>query len=158
MSFWNGHRWEAQSPPAAADTPRGNRAKRIGAAALEGALITALVFGLIAGTAFAKGGRPSGGGGGHGHGGGGSGTATVAVNPNPAAAYSQFSITGCGYVPNAGVQFNLYTTTATSVWGDTADSSGCLHATGWANSAGSSKLDVLQSSTTLVASMTFMVQ
>jgi hypothetical protein len=67
MSFWNGHRWEAQSPPAAADTPREGRVKRLGAAALEGALITALVFGLIAGTAFAgKGGRggsgPTGGG------------------------------------------------------------------------------------------------
>jgi hypothetical protein len=158
MSLWNGHRWEAQSPPAAADTPRESRAKRFGAAALEGALITALVFGLIAGTTFAAKGSRGGGGGGHGHGGGGGGSATVAINPNPAAAYSEFSITGCGYVPNAGVQFNLYTTTATSVWGDTADSSGCLHATGWANSAGSSRLDVLQSSLTLVASTTFMVQ
>src|SRR5690349_20796851 len=53
MSFWNGHRWEAQSPPAADGTTRESRVKRIGAAALEGALITALMFGLIAGTTFA---------------------------------------------------------------------------------------------------------
>jgi hypothetical protein len=162
MSFWNGHRWEASTPPTAevkSATP--SRAKRVGGAVLEAALITALTFGLIAGTAFAaKGGRTGGGGGGGGHHGGGGSTltATVVVNPNPAAAFSQFSITGCGYVPSAGVQLNLYTTTATSVWGATADAGGCLAATGWANSAGSARLDVLQSSTTLVASTTFMVQ
>jgi hypothetical protein len=156
---WNGNEWEGVDTPPAAGTPAKpeSRVKRIAAAALEASLITALTFGLIAGSAFAaKGGRTGGGG----HHGGGSGTlsATVAVNPNPAAAFSQFSITGCGYVPSAGVQFNLYTSTATSVWGATADANGCLAATGWANSVGSAKLDVLQSSTTLVASTTFTVQ
>jgi hypothetical protein len=77
MSFWNGHRWEAQSPPTAADTPRESRAKRFGAAALEGALITALVFGLIAGTAFAA----KGGGGRHGGGGNNTGGGTITLAP-----------------------------------------------------------------------------
>jgi hypothetical protein len=67
MSFWNGHRWEAQSPPAAdvkSATP--SRARRMGGAALEAALITALTFGLIAGSAFAaRGGGKTGAGGGH---------------------------------------------------------------------------------------------
>jgi hypothetical protein len=158
---WNGNKWEGVDTRPAAVTPAkpDSRAKRIAAAALEASLITALTFGLIAGSAFAAKGSHGGTGGGGRHG-GGSGTlsATVAVNPNPAAAFSQFSITGCGYVPSAGVQFNLYTSTATSVWGATADASGCLAATGWANSVGSAKLDVLQSSTTLVASTTFTVQ
>ena len=159
MSFWNGREWVGESPPTA-DVRREGRAKHVAKALLEASLITALTFGLIAGTAFAGkgGGRTGGGGGGGGHHGGGTLSATVAVNPNPAVAFSQFSITGCGYLPNRGVQFNLYTSTATSVWGATADASGCLAATGWANSVGSAKLDVLQSSTTLVASTTFMVQ
>jgi hypothetical protein len=77
MSFWNGHRWEAGGPPTAdAKTPSESRVKRFGGAALEGALITALVFGLIAGTAFA--GR-GGGGGGSKHGGGGSGGGSLSL-------------------------------------------------------------------------------
>ncbi len=83
MSFWNGHRWEAQSPPTAdikSATP--SRAKRVGVAVLEAALVTALTFGLIAGSAFAgRGGGGAGGGGGkHGSGGnttGGTGSLTL---------------------------------------------------------------------------------
>ena len=84
MSFWNGRRWEAAGPPTADAKPaKESRAKRIAAAALEGALITALTFGLIASSAFA--GKPTSGGAGGGgkHGGGttgGSGTISL-VNP-----------------------------------------------------------------------------
>jgi hypothetical protein len=59
---WNGNEWVADTPPAA---PRTSRVKRVAAATLEASMITALTFGLIAGTAFAGkggGGAPGGGG------------------------------------------------------------------------------------------------
>jgi hypothetical protein len=59
MSFWNGNEWVGEAPAA----KPASRAKRIAAAALEASLITALTFGLIAGTTFAaKGSHGSGGG------------------------------------------------------------------------------------------------
>ena len=69
MSFWNGTEWVVDAPP---DPKRPSRVKRVAAATLEAALVTALTFGLIAGTAFAGkgdggrggGGKPGGGGGG----------------------------------------------------------------------------------------------
>ena len=67
MSFWNGTEWVVDAPP---DPKRPSRVKRVAAATLEAALVTALTFGLIAGTAFAgkggDGGKPGGGGGGGG--------------------------------------------------------------------------------------------
>jgi hypothetical protein len=71
MSYWDGTKWVADTPPVPKSA---SRAKRVAAATLEAALITALTFGLIAGSAFAgKGGGGGGGkpGGGGGHGGGG---------------------------------------------------------------------------------------
>lgn len=76
MSYWNGDRWVSE--PTTTTSPRRRSLRLLGAGA-EAGLITLLMFGLIAGTAFAaKGGN--GGGGGRGHGGGGhSGTSTVAL-------------------------------------------------------------------------------
>ena len=55
MSYWNGSRWVAE--PVAPATPRRRPHRLLGAAA-EAGLITLLMFGLIAGTAFAaKGGQ-----------------------------------------------------------------------------------------------------
>lgn len=126
----------------------------------EAALIAMLVTALVAGTAFA--GKPGGGSGASGggkHGGGGTLTATVAVLPNPVPAYSSFQATGCGYPANAGLQFNLYTSDVTAVYGGKADANGCLYnAWLWANAPSSAKLDVLLNSTTLVASTTFTIQ
>jgi hypothetical protein len=51
MQFWNGNKWVGDTPPLA--SKRESRVKRVAAAALEASLITALTFGLIAGTAFA---------------------------------------------------------------------------------------------------------
>ena len=80
MSFWNGHQWEGVDahPAAATSAKPESRTKRLAAAALEGALITALTFGLIASTAFAARGGGTGGGK-HGGGGttGGSGTISL---------------------------------------------------------------------------------
>jgi hypothetical protein len=86
MSFWNGHEWGGDTPPAT-DVKREGRAKHVAKAALEASLITALAFGLIAGSTFAaKGGN--GGGGGH-RGGGGSGTTgTYTVTVSPAGPYT----------------------------------------------------------------------
>lgn len=132
----------------------------VGQAILEAALITALVIGLIAGTAFAAKGGSGGGGGNHGKPGGGStGTASLSVWPNPVPAYSEFNATGCGYTPNSGVQFTLYAPGVTAVYGGIVDSNGCLYnAVLWANAPGSATLDVLVSSGTKVASLTFTIQ
>jgi hypothetical protein len=81
---WNGNEWEGVDTPPAAGTPAKpeSRVKRIASAALEASLITALTFGLIAGSAFAAkgGGGASTGGGRHG-GGGTTGGGTIALAP-----------------------------------------------------------------------------
>ncbi len=98
-----------------------------------------------------------------GGGGGGKGkptpmTATVVVAPSPVSSYSTFWLSGCGYKPNSGVQFNLYAPGVTAVWGGVVDGSGCLvNATGWANAPGNATLDVLQDSRTKVATTTFTI-
>jgi hypothetical protein len=135
-----------------------NNARRITShtflALLEAMLVASLLVVLVSGTAFA-----AKGGGGKKGGGGATLTATVVVAPNPVPAYSTFQITGCGYKPNSGVQFTLYAPGVTAVWGGTADGSGCLvNASGWANAAGSAKLDVLEGSVTKVASTSFTIK
>lgn len=62
MSYWDGTKWVADSPPVPKSA---SRVKRIAAATLEASLVTALTFGLIASSAFAAkggGGKPGGGG------------------------------------------------------------------------------------------------
>jgi hypothetical protein len=73
MSFWNG-REGAGDAPSAIDVKRESRVRHVAKALLEAGLITALTFGLIAGSTFAARGGGSGGGGGHGKPGGGGGT------------------------------------------------------------------------------------
>ena len=76
MSFWNGREWVDERPPAT-DVKREGRVKHVAKAVLEAGLITALTFGLIAGTAFAA--KGGGGGGKHGSGGNTTGTSTLTV-------------------------------------------------------------------------------
>ena|SRR5438067_6140012 len=62
MSYWDGTRWVAEKPAAPSRAP--GIARRLLGATAEAGLITTLIFGLIAGSAFAaKGGnaKPSGG-------------------------------------------------------------------------------------------------
>jgi hypothetical protein len=153
MSDWNGNEWVVSAP--LASKPE-SRVKRLAAATLEAGLITALTFGLIAGSVFAA----KGGNGGHGKPGGGGGTltATLTVAPNPVPSYSDFQYSGCGYTPGAGVQFNLYAPGVTHIWAQTADSGGCITGFSWASAPGSARLDALAGSTTLVASTTFTIQ
>jgi hypothetical protein len=115
MSFWNGHRWEASTPPTAeikSATP--SRAKRVGGAVLEAALITALTFGLIAGSAFAAKGGPGAGGGGGKHGGGGTtgGSGTITLVTPPVVDRSGNGTANWGDV----VRFNVSTTSTTQPW------------------------------------------
>ena len=130
-------------------------------------LINAIVVGLLAAALVSssavagKGGGGNGGGGGKGGGKpGGSGTLTaqVVVSPNPVPSGSQFAISGCGYAPNGGVQFNLYAPGVTAVWGATTDAAGCVFSYGYAGTPGSATLDVLLGSVTRVASTTFTIQ
>ena len=104
MSFWNGNQWVAQAPPDAAPAAKPeSRAKRVAAAALEASLITALTFGLIAGSAFAAKGSATGTGGHRTSGGGSISLAPLVVDLNSNGT------------PNVGdtVTFNV-STTATS--------------------------------------------
>ncbi len=127
-------------------------------AVLEGALISLLVVGLIAGSAFAaKGGSAAC------HGkrcsSGGSGTAALVVSPNPVPAYSAFQIAGCGYTPSVGIKFVQYASDATGVFGGMTDSAGCLvNAVGWANAPGTVRLEAWENSVTLAASTSFTIQ
>ena len=78
MSFWNGHHWGADTPPAA-DVKHEGRAKHVAKALLEASLITALTFGLIVGSTFAGKGGGTGATGGGKHGGGGSTGGTLTL-------------------------------------------------------------------------------
>jgi len=98
MAYWDGERWidKAVRPPRQA-----SRARRAfdhsWKALLEGALISMLVVGLIAGTAFAGKGGGSGTSGGHNKGGGTAGTGTlsgpVLLNSTDGLAHYGQSIT-----------------------------------------------------------------
>ena len=78
MSYWNGRQW-VDEVPNAADVKRHSRVKHVAAAVLEASLVTALTFGLIAGTAFAAKGGNGGGKGGHGGGGAVVGGGTISA-------------------------------------------------------------------------------
>jgi hypothetical protein len=116
MTFWDGTRWVPNAP--AAEPPR--RSRRLLGAAAEALLITALTFGLIAGTSFAaKGGR----------GGGkppkpGSGTSTIAM----------VMVDGTDTAANWGdwVTFNVTTTATSEPWVNLKCwQNGALVAEGW---------------------------
>lgn len=91
MTYWDGTRWVPEAPTS---TPTPRRGRRLFGAVAEASLITLLIFGLIAGTAFAAKG-------GNGNGRGGSPpaaelTATLAATCAPCGAgYVAFE--GAGY-------------------------------------------------------------
>ena len=161
MTYWDGERWLDERSGETREPSKARRAfTHSWQLLLEGSIVALLVVGLVSGTAFAgKGSHTGSGGGGKGHGWSGTMTETVKVSPNPVPASSELSITGCGYLPGKGVQFNFYAPGGTAVWGGMADANGCLtNAVGWASAAGSARLDVLEGSTTVVATTSFSIQ
>jgi hypothetical protein len=92
-------------------------------AVAEGVLVSLLVVGLMAGTAFAA----RGGTGGHkGSGGTTSTSATVSVDPNIVAVGAYYTVSGCGYKAGAPLDIKLYSATATLVLFTGGDASGCF--------------------------------
>jgi hypothetical protein len=92
MTFWNGYEWVADTPPTTAAKPEG-RVKHVAKAVLEAGLITALTFGLIAGSAFAA--KPS-------ARGGGTGSYSASLSPSGPYTFGQeiFVTTNAPVYPN----------------------------------------------------------
>jgi len=157
MSFWDGTRWVPDVP--ATTTPSPRRGRRIFGAAAEAALITLLIFGLIAGSAMAaKGGNP----GKPGGGGASKTTATLVVTPEPVEAYgNQYSVTGSGFKPSTPVNIVLSMPSCCAFFTVTADASGDIwfvHTTG---ASGTYQIDAHQRlngrKLTMVGTTTFAV-
>jgi len=90
----------------------------------EGALISLLVVGLMAGTAFAA--KPLAGTNGHKGGAGTSSSATVSVDPNVVGVGISYTVSGCGYVTGKPLNIKLYSATATLILFASGDASGCF--------------------------------
>jgi hypothetical protein len=123
----------------------------------EGALISLLVVGLMAGTAFAAkggaGGKPGGGG-------GTPSSATVAVNPSPVSVGTDYVVSGCGYKAGAPLDIKLYSATATNILFTGGDAAGCFSIGNTTYSASSIRVEVWQytGKWANMASTTFAVQ
>jgi hypothetical protein len=96
MTYWGGTRWVPDAPAPASPSIR--PARRLAGAAIEGGLITLLLFGLIAGSTFAAKG-------GNGHGGGNHAApattctvdgATVSASGLPTGEVLNFMVTDAG--------------------------------------------------------------
>jgi hypothetical protein len=97
MTFWDGTRWVNDAP---ATPTRPSRSRRFLGAAAEAGLITALTFGLIAGTTFA-------GKGGNGGGGRNSGSLSLVVLAPPDVNYGEdvtFDVTSSASHPYVNVR------------------------------------------------------
>lgn len=100
--------------------------RRITLAALLGALLLVLVPAAVAG-------KP---------GGSTSTAATLKASPNPVPAWSQYSLSGCGYVTGKQVSFVVNTT---EFFATAVDSNGCLvPVKWWVSGPGSYRIDAFQ--------------
>lgn len=120
MAYWDGTRWLADDPAA---SRRQRPARHLLGAVAEATLVTALIFGLIASSAFAaKGGGATGTKGHHGGGTGGTGTISlVLVNSTDGMAHYGQTVT-----------FNVSTTATTEPWVNLQCSqNGVVVAQGW---------------------------
>jgi hypothetical protein len=136
MTFWDGTQWvpEDQPPP----RRRFRLAGRLGGAAVEGGLITLLIFGLIAGSAFAaKGGNGS-------HHGGGAGTAagSCSVAPDPVAVGSTYTVNGTNLGADVVVIIMVSDRVGTSVYSATTDTAGSVSVSGQAAWTGTSTVTI----------------
>lgn len=107
MANWDGTRW-LENVPATASPPPTRRRRLLGAAA-EGALITTLIFGLIASTTFAaKGGNGNGGGNGHGN--------NTAVATTAGCTVDGVTVSGYGLPTDQVLNFFVTDASGTSGW------------------------------------------
>lgn len=126
MSFWNGAQWVAAQPAA---TPRARVAHRLLGAIAEAGLITALVFGLVAGSAFAAKG------GGHTRVGGGGASLAFESSSGAFTAGSQYTVVATGFAANTWVSVGAHYDT--TYWGSAVtDASGTARIAFTALSAG----------------------
>jgi hypothetical protein len=115
----------------------------------EGALISLLVVGLIAGTAFA--GKPSR---------GGAGTGSCWANPNPVAVAADYQLTATGLGANAIVNVVITDSSNMASWNLQADASGTTVVTWHSYWAGTTNVKVQKSGRhgyTTVATCSFTV-
>lgn len=158
MAYWDGTRWHDDVPATNAARPR--RGRRLLGAAAEAALITTLVFGLIATSAFAaKGGNTSHQGG---QGGGGKVAASLVVAPDPVDAYGvNYVVTGSGFKASTPVNIVLSMPSCCAFFTVSADASGDVYFTYTTGAPGTYEVDAYQrlngKKLTLVGSSTFSV-
>jgi len=105
----------------------------------EGALISLLVVGLIAGSAFAAKGGNSGTGSHHG---GSSGAGACSVTPNPTAVGATFTVSGTGLTPGEMIDVYVANWHGGTWYFAGVSSTGSFSATGWADWAGTQTVSV----------------
>jgi hypothetical protein len=154
MTFWDGTRW-VPDPQVAPPKPRHRVARHVFGAVAEGALITALVFGLIAGSAFAAKGGNSGKSTPH------TASGSCSVLPDPVAVGDPYVITVTGLSPNHFVDVDVATQIGVTGFMRYTDSSGSTSVSATAQVPGTSDVSVWDTSRhkpALVASCSFAVQ
>ena len=138
MSYWDGNHWVADVPAAPSRAPR--IARRLLGATAEAGLITVLIFGLIAGSAFAARG-----------GGGGNrpkpppptaGACSVSPNPVSVVAGGQFTFSGWGFASGELVQVNVSNSHGTSFFMLQADTSGNVSVGSYSSWTGTQTVNV----------------
>jgi hypothetical protein len=139
MTYWDGERWLDQG----ASTPRTtSRARRVfdhsWKALLEGALVSLMVVGLIAGTAFAGKGNA-------GTSGGGGKTTTTAhgsCTADDTTVNAQYTIQGSGFKPGELLNVWVKDSGGTQTLFPPVDANGQFSATSWASWAGAYSVTV----------------
>ena len=130
MAHWDGERWLDEGNQ---ETRQTSRARRVfdhsWKALVEGALVSLLVVGLVAGTAFA------------GRGGAGGKTTTTAhgscaAATSPVALGSQYTILGSGFKPGELITLWVADSHGTQTMFPSVDSTGHFAATSWASWTG----------------------
>jgi hypothetical protein len=96
----------------------------------EGALLSLLVVGLMAGTAFAA--KPT----------GNAGTGTCAANPNPVSLGTEYSVAGAGLKAGEVINVYIHDALGTTVKSTAADAAGTWSVSSWASIGGTSTVDV----------------
>jgi hypothetical protein len=137
MGFWNGDRWVDER---VGETRQASKARRMFAhssqAFLEGALISLLVVGLVAGSAFA------------GRGGKNAVTAhgSCAPDASPVALGTQYTVVGSGFQPGELVTVWVTDAHGTQTLFPPVDANGHFSATSWASWGGTSTATVYNNS------------